>query len=83
MYVKYFGGLDMKYIIKNIGKISIAGAGLGIFANFFYKIRPGNLWLLVTIALAGAIYLALILALKIDGVDEIKEKFLKKVKKNK
>lgn len=83
MYVKYFGRLDMKYIMKNIGKISIAGGALGIFANYFYKLRPGNLWLLVTIALAGAIYLALILALKIDGVDEIKEKFLKKVKNNK
>lgn len=81
MYVKHFGKLDNAYIIKNIGKIAIGAAALGFTAYYTYKLRPSNLWLLVTILLASVVYLAIIFALKVDGLDEIKEKFTKKIKK--
>lgn len=81
MYVKHFGKLDNAYIIKNIGKIAIGAAALGFTANYTYKLRPSNFWLLVTILLASVVYLAIIFALKVDSLDEIKEKFTKKIKK--
>lgn len=81
MYVKHFGKLDNAYIIKNIGKIAIGAAALGFTANYTSKLRPSNFWLLVTILLASVVYLAIIFALKVDGLDEIKEKFTKKIKK--
>lgn len=81
MYVKHFGKLDNAYIIKNLGKIGLGGVALGFVAYYTYKLRPSNLWLLVTILLASLVYLAIILALKVDGLDEIKEKFTKKIKK--
>lgn len=81
MYVKHFGQLDNAYIIKNIGKIATGAATLGFIANYTYKLRPSNLWLLVTILLASVVYLAIIFALKVDGLDEIKDKFTKKIKK--
>lgn len=81
MYIKHFGKLDNAYIIKNIGKIAIGAAALGFTAYYTYKLRPSNLWLLVTILLASVVYLAIIFALKVDGLDEIKEKFTKKIKK--
>ncbi|MBM0045644.1 murein biosynthesis integral membrane protein MurJ [Anaerococcus sp. mt242] len=82
MYKRTFGSLDNKYILKNIGKILIAGAVLGIFAKYFYQLRPSNLWLLVTIAFAGVIYVGIIYLLKVDEFDDIKNAFLKR-KKNK
>ena len=81
MYIKHFGKLDNAYIIKNIGKIAIGAAALGFTAYYTYKLRPSNLWLLVTILLASVVYLAIIFALKVEGLDEIKEKFTKKIKK--
>lgn len=81
MYVKHFGKLDNAYIIKNIGKIAIGAAALGFTAYYTYKLRPSNLWLLVTIILASAIYLAIIFALKVDSLDEIQDKFMRKIKK--
>lgn len=80
MYKKTFGSLDTKYILKNIVKILLAGAGLGIFANYFYQIRPSNLWLLITIGLAGIIYLGLIYLLKVDEFDDIKDALVKRRK---
>ncbi|WP_394019921.1 murein biosynthesis integral membrane protein MurJ [Anaerococcus cruorum] len=81
MYKKTFGNLSYKYMLKNIGKILLAGAGLGIFANYFYQIRPSNLWLLVTIAFAGLIYLGLIYLLKVDEFDDIKNALIKRKNK--
>ena len=81
MYIKHFGKLDNAYIIKNIGKIAIGAAALGFTTYYTYKLRPSNLWLLVTILLASVVYLAIIFALKVDGLDEIKDKFTKKIKK--
>ena len=81
MYKKTFGNLSYKYILKNIGKILLAGAGLGIFANYFYQIRPSNLWLLVTIAFAGLIYVGLIYLLKVDEFDDIKNALIKRKRK--
>lgn len=81
MYIRHFGKLDNAYIFKNIGKIAIGAAALGFTAYYTYKLRPSNLWLLVTILLASVVYLAIIFALKVDGLDEIKEKFTKKIKK--
>lgn len=81
MYIRHFGKLDNAYIIKNIGKIAIGAAALGFTAYYTYKLRPSNIWLLVTILLASVVYLSIIFALKVDGLDEIKEKFTKKIKK--
>ncbi|WP_394012160.1 murein biosynthesis integral membrane protein MurJ [Anaerococcus cruorum] len=81
MYKRTFGNLSYKYILKNIGKILIAGLALGIFANYFYQIRPSNLWLLVTIAFAGLIYVGLIYVLKVDEFDDIKSALIKRRKK--
>lgn len=81
MYVKYFGKLDNAYIFKNIGKIAIAATILGFVAHYTYSLRPSNLWLLVTILIAAVVYLAIIFSLKVDGLDEIKEKFTKKIEK--
>lgn len=67
MYIKHFGKLDNAYIIKNIGKIAIGAAALGFTAYYTYKLRPSNLWLLVTILLASVVYLAIIFALKVEG----------------
>lgn len=80
MYKRTFGNLSYKYILKNIGKILIAGLALGIFANYFYQIRPSNLWLLVTIAFAGLIYVGLIYLLKVDEFDDIKNALIKRKK---
>ena len=80
MYKKTFGSLDTKYILKNIVKTLLAGAGLGIFANYFYQIHPSNLWLLITIGLAGIIYLGLIYLLKVDEFDDIKNALVKRRK---
>lgn len=81
MYKKHFGNLDNAYIFKNIGKIAIGAFALGLIANYTYKLRPSNIWLLVTILVAGLAYLAIIFALKVDGLDEIKEKFVGKIGK--
>ena len=81
MYKRTFGNLSYKYILKNIGKILIAGLALGIFANYFYQIRPSNLWLLVTIAFAGLIYVGLIYLLKVDEFDDIKNALIKRRRK--
>lgn len=81
MYIKHFGKLDNAYIFKNIGKIAIGATALGLIANYTYKLRPSNIWLLVTIFLAAIIYLAIIFALRVDGLDEIKEKFVGKIGK--
>lgn len=81
MYKRTFGNLSYKYILKNIGKILIAGLALGIFANYFYQIRPSNLWLLVTIAFAGLIYVGLIYLLKVDEFDDIKNALIKRKRK--
>ena len=81
MYIKHFGKLDNAYILKNIGKIAIGAAALGFITNYTYKLRPSNFWLLVTILLASVVYLSIIFALKVDGLDEIKDKFTKKIKK--
>lgn len=81
MYKKHFGKLDNAYIFKNIGKIAIGATALGLIANYTYKLRSSNIWLLVTILVAALAYLAIIFALKVDGLDEIKEKFIKKIEK--
>lgn len=81
MYKKHFGKLDNAYIFKNIGKIAIGAITLGLIANYTYKLRPSNIWLLITIFLAAIIYLAIIFALRVDGLDEIKEKFVGKIGK--
>ena len=82
MYKKTFGSLENKYILKNIGKILIAGTALGIFAKYFYNIHPSNLWLLVTIAFAGVIYIGTVYLLRVDEFDDIKNAIIKK-RKNK
>ena len=81
MYIKHFGKLDNAYIFKNIGKILIGATALGHVANFIYNLRPSNIWLFVTILVAALVYLAIIFALKVDGLDEIKEKFVGKIGK--
>ena len=81
MYIKHFGKLDNAYIFKNIGKILIGATALGLVANFTYNLRPSNIWLFVTILVAALVYLAIIFALKVDGLDEIKEKFVGKIGK--
>lgn len=83
MYKKTFGSLDLAYIGKNLGKIIISGAVLGVFAHYFYKLRPSNIWLLVTIMLAAVIYLSLIYLMKVDEINDLIKAFLKKKKKNK
>ena len=83
MYRKSYGSLDYKYIGKNIGKILIGGAILGLSAKYFYQIHPSNLWLLVTIAFAGIIYLAIIYLLKVDELDDIKDAIIKRRTKKK
>lgn len=83
MYRKYFGKLNHTYIFKNIGKIAIGGTALGLVINYTYKLRPSNSWLLFTILIGATIYLAIIFALKVDGIEEIKEKFTKKIRKRK
>lgn len=81
MYKKTFGSLSYRYILKNTGKILIAGAVLGIFAKYFYQIHPSNLWLLVTITFAGLIYVGVIYVLKVDEFDDIKNALVKRRKK--
>lgn len=81
MYIKHFGLLDNAYIFKNIGKIAIGAIALGFVANYVYNLRPSNLCLLVTILVGAVVYLAIIFALKVDGLDEIKAKFTKKIGK--
>ena len=81
MYYKYFGNLDLKYLSLNIGKIGLAGLALGLVVRNFYKIHPSNMWLILTIMLAGLIYLLLTFLLRVDGFDEIRNKFLKKLNK--
>ena len=71
MYKRKFGSLDLGFIAKNIIKILLAGGVLGVFANFFYYLNPGNLWLLVTIGASGLVYILIILGLKVDGVSDI------------
>lgn len=77
MYYRHFGSLNMAYIFKNIGKILLASAGLGLIAHKFYYLNPSNIWLLVTIAVAGISYLVFIRLLRVDGLDEMVKKFKK------
>lgn len=81
MYKKTYGNLDFAYIGKNISKLLIGGAFLGIFAKFFFSLKPSNLWLLLTIALSAVIYLSLIYLLKVDGIEEIIQAFKIKIAK--
>ena len=81
IYNKTYGRLDRVYILKNLGKILIAGAIIGVFASYFYQLRPSNLWLLVTIALTGLIYLGLVYLLKVDEFDEILAAFKSRKKR--
>ena len=83
VYYKSYGSLNVSYILKNLGKLLIAGAIIGIFAKYFYYLRPSNLWLLVTIAMTGAIYLGLIYILKVDELDDILKAFKAKSKRKK
>lgn len=78
MYKKKFGSLNLSYIFKNLGKIIIGGLAIGLFANYFYKLRPSNLWLLVTIGCAGLIYLGLIYLFKVDELDEVVDSLKRK-----
>ena len=80
-YYKYFGKLDFPLILKNIGKIAIAAGIMGVASRFFFNLRPSNLWLLVTIAFAGLIYLGLVYILKVDEFDQILDAFKSKRKK--
>lgn len=80
-YYKYFGNLDFPFILKNIGKIAIAGGLMGLASKFFFNLRPSNLWLLVTIAFAGIIYLGLVYLLKVDEFDQILDAFKRKSRK--
>lgn len=82
IYNKSYGSLNIGYIFKNLIKILLAGAIIGAFANYFYKLRPSNLWLLVTIALTGLIYLLIVYLLKVDELDEIASAFKLKKKKS-
>lgn len=81
MYKKTYGNLDFAYIGKNISKLLIGGASLGIFAKFFFSLKPSNIWLLLTIALSAVIYLSLIYLLKVDGIEEIIQAFKNKIAK--
>ena len=81
MYRKYFGKLNKTYIFKNLGKITIGGIALGFIVKYTYNLKPSNLGLLITILVGSIVYLAIIFILKVDGLDEIKEKFTKKIKK--
>ena len=83
VYYKSYGSLNVSYILKNLGKLLIAGAIIGVFAKYFYYLRPSNLWLLVTIAMTGAIYLGLIYILKVDELDDILKAFKAKSKRKK
>lgn len=78
MYYKNFGALNMAYIGKNLGKIILAATALGVFAKYFYYLRPSNIWLLVTIATSGLIYLGLIYLLRLEELHEIIETFKNK-----
>lgn len=82
IYNKSYGSLNIGYIFKNLMKILLGGAIIGAFANYFYKLRPSNLWLLVTIALTGLIYLLIVYLLKVDELDEIASAFKLKKKKS-
>lgn len=81
IYNRTYGKLDRGYIFKNLVKILIAGAIIGVFASFFYQLRPSNLWLLVTIALTGVIYLGLVYLLKVDEFDDIIDAFKSRKKR--
>ncbi|WP_296112261.1 murein biosynthesis integral membrane protein MurJ [uncultured Anaerococcus sp.] len=81
MYVKHFGRLDMAYIFKNMGKIALGSLALGLVATYTYKLRPSNVGLLLTIMVSAIVYLGLIFVLKVDGLDEINEKFTGKLSK--
>ena len=81
MYKKHFGSLDKAYILKNLGKLALGGAIMGLVARYFYNLNPSNLWLLVTIAVAGLTYLGLIYLLKVDELDQILKAFKRKNRK--
>jgi hypothetical protein len=81
VYNKHYGSLNVRYIFKNLAKVLLAAGLIGVFANYFYKLRPSNLWLLVTIALTGIIYILIVYLLKVDELDEIAAAF--KIKKKK
>lgn len=81
VYNKHYGRLNIRYIFKNLAKVLLAAGLIGVFANYFYKLRPSNLWLLVTIALTGIIYILIVYLLKVDELDEIAAAF--KIKKKK
>ncbi|WP_296143363.1 murein biosynthesis integral membrane protein MurJ [uncultured Anaerococcus sp.] len=81
IYNRTYGKLDRGYILKNLAKILLAGALIGVFASFFYQLKPSNLWLLVTIALTGLLYLGLVYLLKVDEFDDIIDAFKSKKKR--
>ncbi len=60
---------------------SYGAPALGIFAKFFFSLKPSNFWLLLTIALSAVIYLSLIYLLKVDGIEEIIQAFKNKIAK--
>lgn len=82
-YKRKFGHLKLAFMGKNLVKIMVSGLALGISVNFLDKLRPSNIWLLVTIFIGAIIYLLAVTLLKVYGVGEIIEKVKKKIKKEK
>lgn len=83
--IKYIGNVFDKKLVTNIIKITISSiimaAGSKVFYNMLFDRLGSNLSLLISIVMAGVIYLLLLIILRVDEIKEIFNLLLEKLGK--
>ena len=73
--IKYIGNIFGKKLVTNIVKILFSSIVMSIFSklvyNFMFNILGSNLSLIISILIAGFVYLILLIILKVDEIIEI------------
>ena len=80
--IKLIGNVIDRKLFTNVIKITVASTAMAfgskIFYNFLTKSLGLNLSLLISIVIAGAIYLILLIVFRVDEIREIKKFIFKK-----
>lgn len=80
-YRKRFGAFDKKSLLINLIKLLLAGFVMVLVAKLILAKIPTNLGLLIAIVVSAAIYMALIVILKVDHIHEILGNLKKKIRR--
>lgn len=81
VYKRRFGFFKMKDLSLNLAKLIFAGLIITFLARFIYSFFNSNLGLIIAIVISSFVYLAMIIILKVDQVNETIGIVMKKFRK--